>query len=912
MAGGRVTSSTATVTTVATPPIVRSLLDEARKKGWTGGVLGIRAQPVWPEPAEFVHDGVPVRVVPCASALAAREALLARLPDHWLVVLTDRDDDDLGEGVTAHMIGDRLRSPDLWEAVRDRFQATRIDHRLRSRDLALGLLTATPADGWPPAPGGLLTPDHVYGSTAVGHLGVRGRPADVDRTAVLTWTTDAEAATRLASLRALAGATLADNTAEWVAERCGAVGDAVLPLLRGGRAADVVPLGLVARAVRQSPPGSGPRALLRQSLDVRVSSDTVLDAWAGAAEECATGLLTVGGNTVAAVLARADTLLTGLEAEAYAESSDVIGRGLSDRLANLGEALRSATERAATRAAAHGPDAVLADPERVPAVEAAWQRVDAHRLSNHPAEVRVSRAHAAVRLTRWLAGTGDLPQHGGLAEYVARHRDVDAWVDRAADDVWIGVDEPALARGLRSVVKAVRLRRDAHDLAFARVLAAHEGADEPAPPGVHHVEDLLADVVLPVAKTQPVLLVVADGMSVAAAAEIVDDVVGPTWMECTPAGQEHRVAALTLLPSLTNVSRTSLLSGERTVGEAKQETEGFAQLCRAHGLTGRLFHKQPLDASEGGYALAHDVATAVDDTERVRLVACVLNTIDDALDRSDPGGTEWTITTVKHLRSLLERARGAGRVVALTADHGHVIERREGHTLTARPTSSNRSRPAGEGPPAGDGEVRIRGSRVLLHGGDAVLAVDERLRYGPLKAGYHGGASPAEVVVPLCVLATGNPPNGWTPAPPQSPAWWRTSVTPVVAAEPAARPGGKPTTAPTLFDEEPSQADAVADLVAAVQRSAPYREQRRRAQRVPVDDSQLAGLLRALLRAPGHRLDPDSAASALGVATVNLAGALPMAQRLLNVEQYAVVSRDPDGVTVVLDENLLREQFGVG
>ena len=34
-------------------------------------------------------------------------------------------------------------------------------------------------------------------------------------------------------------------------------------------------------------------------------------------------------------------------------------------------------------------------------------------------------------------------------------------------------------------------------------------------------------------------------------------------------------------------------------------------------------------------------------------MGCVLNTIDDALDRTDPGGTDWTAETVKHLGPLL-------------------------------------------------------------------------------------------------------------------------------------------------------------------------------------------------------------------------------------------------------------------
>jgi hypothetical protein len=113
----------------------------------------------------------------------------------------------------------------------------------------------------------------------------------------------------------------------------------------------------------------------------------------------------------------------------------------------------------------------------------------------------------------------------------------------------------------------------------------------------------------------------------------------------------------------------------------------------------------------------------------------VLNTIDDALDRSDPGGTEWGADAVKHLAPLLDRARHAGRIVVLTADHGHIVERRQGTQRAYASISSGRSRAAIE--PGADGEVLVTGRRVLLHEGRAVLAVDEHLRYGPLKAGYH-------------------------------------------------------------------------------------------------------------------------------------------------------------------------------
>ena len=99
---------------------------------------------------------MPVRVVPCVSALAVREALLERAAGQWLVVLTDRPDDDLGAGVLSHLVWHRLRTPDPWDAVRLRFAATGVEPALTAaaddREIAIGLLTAAPPAGWPPAP----------------------------------------------------------------------------------------------------------------------------------------------------------------------------------------------------------------------------------------------------------------------------------------------------------------------------------------------------------------------------------------------------------------------------------------------------------------------------------------------------------------------------------------------------------------------------------------------------------------------------------------------------------------------------------------------------------------------------------------------------------------------------------------
>jgi len=225
--------------------------------------------------------------------------------------------------------------------------------------------------------------------------------------------------------------------------------------------------------------------------------------------------------------------------------------------------------------------------------------------------------------------------------------------------------------------------------------------------------------------------------------------------------------------------------------------------------------------------------------------------------------------------------------------------------------------------------VEVRGPRVLTDGHRAVLAVDDRLRYTPLKAGYHGGASAAEVIVPVAVLLPDEDTNtaGLHLLPPQFPSWWLTEVSvTAVATGPQPAPAGraprkarKPSDqGSTLFDvgPEPEPASAPKPVAApslgrAVVAGAVYRSQRKVAGRLIVTDDQVVAFVDALSSANSARLPRALAAQALGVNQTRLAGALAQVQQLLNVEGYAVLSADPATGTVMLDAQLLRDQFEV-
>lgn len=206
------------------------------------------------------------------------------------------------------------------------------------------------------------------------------------------------------------------------------------------------------------------------------------------------------------------------------------------------------------------------------------------------------------------------------------------------------------------------------------------------------------------------------------------------------------------------------------------------------------------------------------------------------------------------------------------------------------------------------------------------------------------GRALPEVVVPVAFLVPGAIPETVDLlhlAPPQEPAWWD-GPAPVRAGEPVSaqhvsappakrspsrtrvsQPSGD---SPTLFDvpvldpvavqaRRASVADTgtlFAPLADAVLASQTYAAQKKLAGRGVPNDDQIRSLLTALLGAPGNRLGQAQFAAALRVPSTLFLGVVAQVQRVLNVEGYAVLARDSDGITVVLDEALLREQFGVG
>ncbi|HQA31351.1 MAG TPA: BREX-2 system phosphatase PglZ [Propioniciclava tarda] len=910
--------------------MVLAIVDEARLKNYACGVIGVRGAPDRALSADVQHRGQLVQIRPAESALAVREILHDRQDDAWLVIVTDRDDDDLGAGILAHLLWQRLRSPDPWEAVRHRFAASGIDPALTqvtdSRELATGLLSAAPPSGWPAAPAGILTRGHALASVAAAHLDLERD--GIDALSVLRWTMRPSSVASVGTLRALAGNRLADETLRWLASQAGGAQECVDALLRQGEISDVVPIGVVSSLLLSADLAGADLTHQAQLALVRLEP-----RWGG--ERPPTRAIQALGTASAALLAdlvhdrrwtesvdrvlrRADDVVVQIQADGLAGFSDLLPRGLRRRVHRLAEALQRVP-------AADATSPVWAD------VESAWSRVQAHALSASSAR-ELAPFLAAVRLTRWLA-TGPRTSTN-LADAVRMHMSEGAWVDTAVNDALAGADDDGLASGLAAVAGAVQARRRAAERSFAQHLAAAtptlesigqiSPADGSSP--VWTIESLLPDVVMPMAKKAPVLLLVMDGMSAATATEIIDDAIERHgWFEAAlpTSASDARASAVAALPTLTSVSRASLLAGRLTTGEQGAERRDYAALTHSVGkIRAVLFHKKDVDTLVPGWAIGDEVGRAISDRD-MQLVTVVLNTIDDALDRSDPAGTTWTADAVKHLEPLLARARAAGRTVVMTADHGHIVERRAGTQRSYPGADSGRSRAASGAVEAG--EIEVSGPRVLTADHRAVLAVDDTLRYGPLKAGYHGGASAAEVVVPVIALIADpeSYPHSLRLLPPQAPVWWLTgaAAAPTVAAASTRDTATLSVLAaasskgPTLFDdlaaaESPVDVSDAETLGRQVVGSTVYAAQRSVTGRLIVTDDQVANLVDTLVAGSG-RITEVLAATALGLNAVRLRGALAQMQQLLNVDGYAVLGTDATSRAVTLDAKLLKEQFEI-
>jgi hypothetical protein len=933
----------------ANPELIEQQVRAVLQQRSDAEAIALRAEPRWTGGARQV-DGRRVVIEACQSPLAVRAALTrwaSRQPPQerdLLVVLCDLADADLGADVLARFTPARVLGLDPWRAAAALFGARGLDAAFRKDDgwIADALLTHVPTEVSRPMTGGaVLTVDAALDALAEVLLGAEQLTVDAvlaaaAGTGAFAHLGHADEATRSGLLGALG-------------RRQGALGQLVTAVLATGQGGDLLTIATAARAVYGLGDHDGGKAaghLESRCGNVAISAG-VGAALAQRAEEVLAGLDASDRDRANVVLAEAAALVTRIGAE-HPEASDWLPAGFEARIAMAAGLVDTVLDALVAGGGTATADAVTSV---IDGLGDAVERVGAHRQRRLPGgAVRHDHLEMAARLTTWLVSPpigsgGDVdPSFEGAAN---RYGDDSAWVDRARRRLWHGDADPAIGATYRRVLDAVVDRRREENRRFATRLAAW--TTTPSAPttrmqaGVVAVEDVAVEVLAPL-RPATLLFVVLDGCGLASFVELAAQMSEAGYREVARmpggtagAGVGRRLTGVAALPTVTEVSRASLIAGRLDRGDQDHERRAFTAnaALSTDGRAAAFFHQNRLLGAAGS-TLATEVDTALG-PHGPRVVGVVINTIDDQLKRGT-FGDELRLVDLHALVALLDTARTHGRTVVISADHGHVLAQPDDGgtgTFQGGGTGGERWRVADR--PPGDNEVLLRGERVLLGGDAGVLAPwDDDFRYGAKSGGYHGGATPDEVLVPVAVFVPAGVPTppGWDHTAQAVPLWWdmrldgaRSAVAetaPVPAATGRRKPA-KPVDAASvpLFELPPVDdtpvgvaASATTGRVAApawldaLLASDMWKLQRGAAGRAPLPDDRVRSVLAAIARR-GCVTSFAALAGDADVPMARLSGFLVHLARVLNVDGYAVLEVDATLGEVRLSLPTLTQQFEI-
>jgi hypothetical protein len=865
--------------------LLQSVIEKATATD--AGFIAVRYDGSWDGPPRLSVSGRCYDVAICRSVLAVREELAReRAEEVSVVMLTDRDDRDLGSDVLARVAKARIIARDPWDSVKRLFNAGRLDPTLVGQDwLADALLDRAPTGGYPAAATGCLDEDTAWRALLDARLGIPdGRPT---LAALLAWTARRDASTAWTELSDV----IRGRFLERFEREVGAAGGLLASILRAGRIADALSIGLASRVLFAEGTAidlNVQRAVARLE---SILGGAAIDVEAGrrlarSAEEIVRSI--VDPKARAAVSTRTEMVLAEVKAEAEAWRSQVVPSGFDQRRARLAGLL----------------EAYIDGSGAVAKVESAASEVLEHELSardgvREPIEM-------AVRLARWIA-VEERNAERSLSESAVRYVSDGAYADRARDAIRRGGAGPApWAAAARRLLEVADQRRHLENRRFADLLVAAERQAEDFGVSLHRIERVLDQVIVPLARIAPVLLLVVDGMNLAVHDELADSMRREGYFERRRDGHPQRLAALTAFPTITEVCRASLLTGAITRGDDVAERQGFEEHAGLRAASTRaagpkLFHKAGLRGANG-LGLAEDVRAAIA-SPSVRVVGAVLNAIDDHLSKGDQSRMGWSVESITPLRSILDAAREAGRVVILTSDHGHILE----HGQTELRGNDGGSRWRADDGICLEQEVRLEGTRVRCgFASSVVMPCTETLRYAARQNGYHGGCTQQEALVPISVWATASATDaiaGWIDTPPEKPLWWESTASEEIAPSPEEREFQAPPKG-LLFDNR-RVSESLADRLI---RSPVFAQQKKLIARAAVSDEQIRAIVGTLVE-HGGTLTRAALCAKIGVAEFRLGGLLAHVSRALNVDGYEVLHSGGDDTSIRLSEELLVTQF---
>jgi hypothetical protein len=864
--------------------------------------FAIRAVDGWNGPDRLMIDGAEHLVFPCVSDLQVRESLLLAEADNKpAVLLCSMPENTLGDDVVSRFAKHKVFAPQLREMVAELFSARIIDPRvLKTKPLMNGLLEKVPVQGYAPVPGGTLDLQTAWLALLSQIIGETVEFPSLAR--VLEWSLSSDRLRRLMEMEP----DLKAAFTEWFVRARGEPARFIMAALESGHGDDLIPLGAVMGLVfdpqhfrdaeHQAARGRLDKYLQGRMIDAEAAmgwyraSQALLSQWPAAC----------GPQLRRQTLNRLDELIGELGLLHQAWASEQSPQGLEQRYQQLGQLL--------TQALAAKSSSQLGE------VRDAISRVKKHLLGMEDSE-RLERMEMACRMIRWLQTTAAPSSQSSFDGMVDFYHQDGGFIDWAR----YRLKESDLSVEVRKAFDAILERVDQRARAFEKDFAIQLQdwtRSEHKPDRFILIEDVLEQVVTPVAKQQPVLLLVLDGMSVAVFRQLMQGILRQDWTEIVREDDPLPKPVLATLPSVTAISRRSLFLGKldpSTNGTEQGEFQKNDLLFKGSGgqVRPQLFRMGDLTDDEQG-GIANQVRQAISD-KKCRVVSVVLNAIDDHLDSGKQIDFSWEVNRIRGLKDILRQASEAGRLVMITSDHGHILD--TGTKMLASPKDERGDRFRLSTDAVVDGELEFEGGRINHATGRnrITLAWSDKIRYGKDKRGYHGGANPQEMVVPFAIIsdARAEAPEGWCEVAAYQPPWWNLGA----FAEPEIVPvkGKAKKDAPKLELFEHAQvkiASGGADWIGALLASPLFQEQSKLALRGAPTEELLRKLL-GILDARGGSLLKPALARELGMPAFRVDGLIQNVSRILNVDGYEVIGFDRSSDTVSLNVRLLCTQFEI-
>jgi hypothetical protein len=863
--------------------------------------FAIRSSGTWTGSERMVIDGVEYLIQPCVSDLQMREALMrAEKENKPSVLLCSVSEEAVGEDVMDRLAKRRVFLPQVKEIVAELFSVKpdKIDPRvLKTKVLMNALLDWVPTEGYPPVAGGALDVQTAWLALLGRILGVHVESPSL--TSIVEWSLSEEMLLKLSAMDTELKSALVD----WFARSKGESIRFMMAAIESGYGADLVAIGAVLGLVfdpkhHRSAEYQTARGRLERYFQHREIDTESARAWARVSGSVLTQMKDdLGGSKRRNVLIRVDELLDTLGLKENAWASDLSLVGLEQRYSQVGHALREALNARSSSG--------------LEQVRGGITLIRKHLLGESDAE-RLARVEMAARLIRWLQTTEMGTTGKSLDAMVVDYHQDGGFIDWARYSLKETDESPEVQKAYDAILKRVEERTHHFEDSFALQLQDWTRSGSQSDRFIL-IENVLKEVIAPVAKQQPALMLVLDGMSVAAFRLLLRDIVRQNWVELTHEGAVLPKPVLATLPSVTAISRRALFLGRLDPGTNGTEEGEFQKndlLFHESGSQVRpqLFKMGDL-SDEGQGGISSKVRSAIAD-KKCRVVSVVINAIDDHLDSGKQVDIAWTRNTIRGLRDLLRMAAESERLVIMTSDHGHVLDFGTKQVASPKDHRGDRHRTA-DGNVA-EGEREFEGARVYQATGynRITLACSAGIRYGAAKRGYHGGANPQEMVVPLAVLADvrASIPGGWQPIPSYQPAWWM-----IDASDVAPAPLTKPKTEKVvegldLFEQAGKKAAPAGGWIEELLCSPIYLEQSKLAVRGAPPDELMTRLLSGLQSRGGTAIK-QALAQELGMPPFRVDGLIQNVSRILNVDSYEVIGFDRASDTVTLNMGLLRTQF---